>query len=585
MTASIITQVSFFEFSKPFMPAVFSNSQEHLVKTDNLISKESNRSFLQRSASFISSLFKIVLIGVISFGAIASAGATPIYVNYQQNWAVGNGQSWETAFNTIADGLAAAATEAAAAPGTPIQIWVAKGDYKMPYNYYPLADKVDIYGGFEGNESEITQRVFYNNLPAQPTTLRDSGFPWISPYPGRELYYPNYVYYDHLFYLKNATNKFDGLRFVGSAGIAQEGGELTVVNSIFTRVFPTNYTMAGNGIFSFNNATLTVTKSQFLNGKANRGGAIAADHAASVTINDSTFDGNNGGHGGAIWINGNLRENKPSLLKGVYGDPRLTKVAITNNVFANGSAGSAGGAISIKNPGPVLIQDNKFINNKSNYLSGGAIEIATDGSDDEIAVSLDKAEFINNVFTNNSAMNKGGAIIIYRFKEVIISGSTFGDAAEISAKGNNSMYGGAICSGLATNVTISGSVFYGNQATSGGAIIAYGHQVYGNILITNSKFQGNNATYGGAISSGSHLTGTGAKTVRLDIKSNDFLNNTVSALGRGPAIYYDSTEGWVNGRNLTVNAFSKSDLQAIKAYLKRDNLRLNDSDIYAPPPP
>jgi hypothetical protein len=350
-------------------------------------------------------------------------------------------------------------------------------------------------------------------------------------------------------------------------------------------VFPTNYTMAGNGIFSFNNATLTVTKSQFLNGKANRGGAIAADHAASVTINDSTFDGNNGGHGGAIWINGNLRENKPSLLKGVYGDPRLTKVAITNNVFANGSAGSAGGAISIKNPGPVLIQDNKFINNKSNYLSGGAIEIATDGSDDEIAVSLDKAEFINNVFTNNSAMYNGGAISIYRFKEVIISGSTFGDAAEISAKGNNSMYGGAICSGLATNVTISGSVFYGNQATSGGAIIAYGHQVYGNILITNSKFQGNNATYGGAISSGSHLTGTGAKTVRLDIKSNDFLNNTVSALGRGPAIYYDSTEGWVNGRNLTVNAFSKSDLQAIKAYLKRDNLRLNDSDIYAPPPP
>ncbi|MCD6027271.1 MAG: conserved repeat domain protein [Solimicrobium sp.] len=329
----------------------------------------------------------------------------------------------------------------------------------------------------------------------------------------------------------------------------QEGGNLTVANCLFTRVNPQTVSIGGNGIFSINNSTLTVEKSYFLNGWASRGGAIAADNAASVTINGSTFSNNGTGDGGgAIWISGNQTSTSVPAANATYGPARLTNVAITNNVFTNGYAGGSGGAISIENAGQVAIAGSKFVNNSSSY--------------------------------------DGGALSVINASGLEIKGSTFGsfeNGIANPSKGNRAddFYGGAIyAASISGSLVITSTNFYGNSSFAGGAIFTYAQDQNAAILISESTFTGNRADYGGAILDNEEITG-GAKTVTLAITKNTFSNNIASV--QGPAIYYDGSEMSVNGRDLTTRQFGSVDEKVIRKWLIQDNnYTLKDSDIFAP---
>ena len=474
------------------------------MKTVNSASFSSNRSstsLLLDFASWILSSGKGLLVAyALCFGIVSTARAAIIFVNSAQTTMPQNGQSWETAYKTFGDALASAKSMP---PGTATQIWIAPGYYSMPtLEYTTLPDKVEIYGGFQGGETAITDRVFSNNLPVYNTAL------YLYPYFSSTSQLPQYV-----FHLVGTTNTFSGVQFIGAGGILQEGGALTIANCLFSRWAPSGViVVAGTGIFASNGATLKVQNSSFLDGLASRGGAIAAENAASVTITGSTFSGNRTNdaqrsEGGAIEINGNQTAPIWPAAITTYGVPQQTIVTLDSNVFTNNSSYLRGGAISIANADTVSITNSTF----------GALD-------------------------NNGTPNPNNSNKAVQFSTVYAPGN-----------------GGAIWLSSSNSEVITNNLFYGNVASNvGGAIYSTAQNNNGSVSITFNKFIQNNAGSGGAIADASEKSSEGIKTVTLDISNNTFTNNTAS---KGPAILYDFTQLMINGKSATAaidNALTKS---------------------------
>ncbi|MFN8357391.1 MAG: choice-of-anchor Q domain-containing protein [Spirosomataceae bacterium] len=114
-----------------------------------------------------------VYAGAVDMGAYEKAYAIGNYpILYVTTTGAGNkqGTSWANASNNI-QFTVEMANCLVAKYGTPVQIWIAKGDYQ--YNQYGtevlIKNKVSIYGGFIGTESSLSQRNFRSN----PTNIRN----------------------------------------------------------------------------------------------------------------------------------------------------------------------------------------------------------------------------------------------------------------------------------------------------------------------------------------------------------------------------------------------------------------------------
>ena len=83
---------------------------------------------------------------------------SPIYVNSQATGS-GNGTSWANAYNSLTAALSAARQGA--------QVWVAAGVYKpgsTPTSSFAIPPGVQVYGGFNGTESSLSQRNWRTNV-------------------------------------------------------------------------------------------------------------------------------------------------------------------------------------------------------------------------------------------------------------------------------------------------------------------------------------------------------------------------------------------------------------------------------------
>ena len=100
-------------------------------------------------------IFTLILF-VFSLGAHAQT----VFVK-QGATGLNNGTSWANAYTSLDAALSIGATGQS--------IWVAAGTYKpslpAPNNSFTLFSGVNLYGGFAGNETSITQR----NIAANPT--------------------------------------------------------------------------------------------------------------------------------------------------------------------------------------------------------------------------------------------------------------------------------------------------------------------------------------------------------------------------------------------------------------------------------
>ena len=281
--------------------------------------------------------------------------------------------------------------------------------------------------------------------------------------------------------------------------------------------------------------TVTVTDSTFTANKANTyGGAVfnAADGTTNISATDgkqTTFSGNSAAtYGGAIYNAGTMNINTPPV-------PGAKVVFDSNTAGQNGTG--RGGAIA--NVGGNINVNNAEFTNNTAVEYGGAIYGNSDGS-----ITVSDSTFTGNKTTNTGEdiVSNGGAIA--SSGNLTATGSTFKD-------NHSTRDAGAINVGSSdktVTASISNSTFENNIADWSGGAMSVGM----NTTINNSNFKNNNADNGGAL----FVTRYNNPDTVLTINNTTFEGNTATNLvaqGNGGAISNNAT---VNINNSTFNGNS-----------------------------
>jgi len=255
------------------------------------------------------------------------------------------------------------------------------------------------------------------------------------------------------------------------------GGQVTVSGNNASTVFQVDSGV--NAILT----GLTITA-----GKGSTGGGIF--NQGTLTVNTSTFSGNNALGGGGI-------ENFGFL-------------TVSNSTFTGNTAGANGGGIA--NNGTLAVSGSTFSGNKSNLvvgsLGGGGIYNAG-----TLTVS-------SSTFSGNNANDGGGIenVITNNTTVTLISSSTF--------FGNTTTgYGGGI-DNTAGFLTVSNTTFSGNSAGFGGGIANSGSS--GNsgndvLMVVNATITQNSGTTSG---SGIYNEAMGTLTLQNTIVAGNIFNSS-----------------------------------------------------------
>ncbi|KZX10436.1 transglutaminase domain-containing protein [Methanobrevibacter curvatus] len=349
---------------------------------------------------------------------------------------------------------------------------------------------------------------------------------------------------------------------------------ITKENLTFTGASATNpATLSGENIsriawVNANNITFKYIK--FINGNGNTLGGTAITTYAKITVDNCTFLNNTGESGAAIFI---------------Y--PQASNSIIKNSIFNNNQGIQAstdnfvqGGAIRSGTTN-LTITDSTFTNNFA-LNDGGAISIAN-GTGTKI---------INCKFINNSA-NMGGAIRISD-SEATISDSLFNQ--------NNASNVGIIFI-LNGSATILNSNFTSNKANNGGAVGIYNRTINDNkiIILKNLVFDSNTATnMGGAIytripikylndstfKNNSAIDGGGIYSLsNLQINAANFTQNTATT--SGGAIYANGQISISSKSNFASNnannggsIYALKDLNIFNSIFSKNNAISNGGALY-----
>jgi uncharacterized repeat protein (TIGR01451 family) len=259
----------------------------------------------------------------------------------------------------------------------------------------------------------------------------------------------------------------------------------------------------GGGAISGVTGVYTILRSTFLGNRGSNGGAIFLKEV-EATIEDSRFEGNAtqapvgdplnggvGGHGGAIYIDGSW----------------LGALTLRRTVFSGNRATNRGGVIYSWMYGlpSALVFEGCTLANNAAVMTGGAINHANG----RLAIS-------GSTFSGNTVVGQGGAI----FETEVDAGQT--------------------------PVSITNSTFYGNSATGirpgdgstgiGGAILDNGNPT----TLTHVTIVGNHADWaGGGIAGGS--------TSRTTLRASIVADNTAANGGLGWHIHQNCTSTLADG--------------------------------------
>ncbi|RDB02423.1 hypothetical protein DVG78_28975 [Runella aurantiaca] len=252
-----------------------------------------------------------------------------IYVNGSNTSPSQDGSSWSKAFANLQAGLSAASILS----GGDIQVWVAAGTYKpgtLRKDVFEIPSGVQVYGGFVGTETELSQR----NWNIQKTVL--------SGEIGTSSLADNV---NHVVVLSatNDTTRLDG--FVIEKGyadfyVAAQGANLDQPSLL----------SSGGGILVINRSKGLITNCLITNNRAIGGGGILLRDSSEVSITNSIIAGNEATFGGGIYMESAGRPHLENLLivsnKGLggglylnYSAPILTHCTIASNHGVNGTQG------------------------------------------------------------------------------------------------------------------------------------------------------------------------------------------------------------------------------------------------------
>jgi predicted outer membrane repeat protein len=394
-----------------------------------------------------------------------------------------NGTSWVDAFTDLQGALAAAKSGDT--------IWVAGGTYKPTTGTdrnatFTLKNHVEIYGGFAGSETSLSQRNVATNatiLSGDIGTVNTAG---------------DNVYHVVTGNSTSNTAVLDGFSISGgnangSSNLGNGGGIFITDGSPTLRnlIVENNNATNGGGIYNVTGANPTITNTTFRNNTASNGGAIY-NTSSNPTLTDVTFTNNTvTSQGGAIL---NISSN-PTLNNTTFGNnTAVTGGAIFNQssspifntaTFSGNTSSSQGGAIYNSSSNTTL-NGVTFAQNRATGDTGGAIFNTSSTSN-----------ITQSIFQQNRATN-GGAI--YNESSNNLTLTNVGFTLNI-ADGSNSV-GGAIYNANSNNLQVTNATFSRNNAiSSGGAIYQINNGGGGAIttIITNSTFSGNSAASGSAL--------------------------------------------------------------------------------------
>lgn len=355
-----------------------------------------------------------------SSGLVLDAGQR--YVDVTKSWAGSNGNSWAYAFPNIADALAVAT------PGQ--EIWIAKGVYypdqvagvdtNSTSATFTLKSRVNLVGGFAGNETLASQRDPQNNLVVLSGDITQND--------------TNVVNGVHTGYESgNTHNAPNSLSILTASGVDSQLKNLIISGG-------GNTSTSSGGAVNCSSSRLFFDTVKFFYNRANgTGGAINCSSSPTnlLQLNVVQLSGSYGGSiGGGIFIaGGQLRidhstidNNRSDLAGGGIGQSDV-ETKIINSTIAYNSAPYAGG-LYVAGSGTYttpfdlsLIFSTVAFNaadGSAGYYGGGLN-----------LTNLANAEARGTVFVGNTSVDPGSENI-YRFtgSEIDASDSSFGSSSD-----------------------------------------------------------------------------------------------------------------------------------------------------------
>lgn len=274
----------------------------------------------------------------------------------------------------------------------------------------------------------------------------------------------------------NSAGSNGGAIFVDSTT-----GALTIKNSHFA---DNSAAVIGGGVYANVPKTIAISSNVFQGNSSGVGGGAALllkDAVGKMTLSGSHFVGNVASGGGA-----------GILIEGVIEGTKSTKMAVSNSTFAGNAAGGAGGGLYLAGGGFTLTNVN-LTGNAAGAEGGGLV---TGDGLRQLAVA--KSLFTAN--TASSALGGGGAYLGPGATGFVASFSATSFLGN-SATAANASGGGLFADSIAGKLTVTASLFAGNDSKVGGGLAATGTGSSAPIVaLTGNTFTGNTATTGGGIS-------------------------------------------------------------------------------------
>lgn len=483
----------------------------------------------------------LLLIGICAF----TFTQAQTYVKHDASGA-NDGSSWENAYTDLSTALENTTTG---------DIWVAAGTYKPGSGTvdtmarFAITENINLYGGFDGTESELDDRDPEANLTHLDGDL--SGDDTDDDFENNKIdNVLHVVYVDSL--LTGVT--IDGFTISGghhhqgnadldfyyragggiyanspvqinqcvlrqnygrSGGAVVTNGIETSGSMITNSDFENNFATGSGILFLWNQANTTVENCNFRNNTTNRG-SVYPNQCANITITgcvienninptgysggmwswqttglmvtDCTFEGNSGTNAGAFYVDGRDIETPSSL------DVVFTNCDFINNAALIDGAAGWGGAGMFWNAGFTMIgctfEGNTAFNAGALYLDQRDYEAHQSG----IGVIEDCTFSANGANLGDASSGRGGAIYGWK-SSFTVTGSTF-ENNEVNSTG-----GAIYATGDSKTYSIEDCTFDGNSAGWGGGITNYGADTFVDII--DCDFSENSATTsGGAVSNG-----------------------------------------------------------------------------------
>lgn len=382
-------------------------------------------------------LLALTACAISSRPAAAGARAAVIYVDSRASGA-GDGTSWQDAYVTLQDALAAAP------PGA--EIWTAAGDYRpdagagqtpgLRASTFRLRPGVMLYGGFAGYETAREQR----DPAANPTILNG-----------------DLAGDDQPAWLNHGENAH---HVVSAAGVDSTAGlDGFTVYGGYAEVSSGWDTAAGGLLIQ--DAGPTVANCAFRENLSHAGGAMGM-FPGSPRVTQCTFDGNYAwtGRGGAAYCDTGSQP--------VFSDCRFTN----NRAWGASSVGDGGALFNASNTA-VRLERCVFFGNSSAasgppYSNGGAVCNLGDGllvvdcgfyGNDALVAggvwSGGDAVIVNSVFSGNSSLVGGGLMLFNCGATMVNCDFSRNDASD----------GGGIALGFNAAANLRNCILWGNTAT------------------------------------------------------------------------------------------------------------------------